>query len=148
MKFLGFFFSYICKVNQKFPKSEKLKSSKTIESLFSDGNTFSKYPLKVFFLEKSDPLGDKNIFWKNQAAFAVPKKKIKLAVNRNRIKRQLRETYRRNKHIIEANSNRKFYMLFLYLGKAKPQYAELDKAMENLLKKLDEWEDGDKNQFR
>jgi len=116
-------------VNQKFPKTEKLKSSKTIESLFSEGKSYSKYPLKIFFLPKEN-------IETNLAAFAVPKRNFKLAVDRNRIKRQLRETYRLNKNIIEGVSGRKFVMLFLYLGKTKPLYSELEKAMVNLLKKL------------
>lgn len=116
-------------MDYRFPKSEKLKSSKTIESLFADGKSYSKYPVKVFFLPKEN-IGT------NLAAFAVPKRNFKLAVDRNRVKRQLREAYRLNKNIIEAVNGKKFVMLFLYLGKTKPQYAELEKAMEKLLKKL------------
>lgn len=116
-------------MDYRFPKSEKLKSSKTIASLFADGKSYSKYPIKVFFLPKEN-------LETNLAAFAVPKRNFKLAVDRNRIKRQLREAYRLNKNIIEAVNGRKFVMLFLYLGKTKPQYAALEKAMEKLLKKL------------
>ncbi len=129
MKLLGFFFLYIYSVNHKFPKTEKLKSFKTIESLFLEGKTFSKYPIKVFFLPKEN-------IEKNLAAFAVPKRKFKLAVDRNRVKRQLREAYRLNKHIIEEGNSKKFVMLFLYLAKDKPQYAELEKTMIAHLKKL------------
>lgn len=118
-------------MNHKFPKSEKLKSSKTIESLFLEGKTHFKYPIKVFFLSKEN-------LEANLAAFAVPKRKFKLAVDRNRVKRQLRETYRLNKHTIEEGSGTKFVQLYLYLGKAKPQYQELEKAMKYLLKKLNE----------
>jgi len=116
-------------MDYRFPKSEKLKSSKTIESLFSDGKSYSKYPIKVFFLPKEN-------IETNLAAFAVPKRNFKLAVDRNRVKRQLREAYRLNKNILEAANGKKFMMLFLYLGKTKPQYAALEKAMEKLLNKL------------
>jgi len=124
------FFLYIYSVNKKFPKTEKLKSSKTIEALFLEGKTYSKYPLKVFFLPKEN-------IEKNLAAFAVPKRNFKSAVDRNRIKRQLREVYRLNKEIEEING-KKFVMLFLYLGKVKPQFADLQKALVKLLKKLQE----------
>jgi len=116
-------------VDQNFPKSEKLKSSKTIASLFSDGKSFSKYPLKVFFLPKENTET-------HLAAFAVPKRNFRSAVARNRIKRQLREAYRLNKNIIENVNGKKFAMLFLYLGKTQPPYSKLDAAMMKLLNSM------------
>jgi ribonuclease P protein component len=116
-------------VNQKFPKNQKLKSSKTIENLFLEGKTHSKFPIKVFFLSKEN-------IETNLAAFAVPKRNFKSAVDRNRVKRQLREAYRLNKQLLEGIHGKKFVMLFLFLGKVKPQYAELENAMVKLLKKL------------
>ncbi len=94
-----------------------------------EGKTHSKFPIKIFFLPK------KNIET-NMAAFAVPKRNFKSAVDRNRVKRQLRETYRLNKQLLDEISGKKFVMLFLFLGKVKPQYAELEKAMVKLLKKV------------
>ena len=76
----------------------------------------------------------------NLASFAIPKRNFKSAVDRNRVKRQLREAYRLNKHLLEEINGKKFVMLFLFLGKVKPQYAEVEKAMVKLLKKL-----GDEN---
>ncbi|MBG44494.1 MAG: ribonuclease P protein component [Aequorivita sp.] len=117
------------RVSQKFPKNEKLKSSKTIENLFLEGKTHSKFPIKVFFLPKEN-------LETSLAAFAVPKRNFRSAVDRNRVKRQLREAYRLNKHLLDEIHGKKFVMLFLFLGKVKPQYAELDKAMVRLLKNL------------
>ena len=116
-------------MSQKFPKAEKLKSAKTIEKLFLEGKTHSKFPIKVFYVSEEN--GENS-----QAAFVVPKRNFKSAVDRNRIKRQLREVYRLNKQMLGENNGRKFVMLFLYLGKVKPQYAELEKAMVRLLKKI------------
>ncbi len=116
-------------MNQKFPKTEKLKSAKTIENLFLEGITHSKFPIKIFFLPKEN-------LENHLAAFAVPKRNFKSAVERNRVKRQLREVYRLNKHLLDEIHGKKFVMLFLFLGKVKPQYAELEKAMVRLLKKL------------
>ena len=116
-------------MNQKLPKSQKLKSAKTIENLFLEGKTHSKFPIKIFFLPTEN-------LETHLAAFAVPKRNFKLAVERNRVKRQLREAYRLNKHLLDEIHGKKFVMLFLFLGKIKPQYAELDKAMVKLLKKL------------
>ncbi len=116
-------------MNQNFPKSEKLKSTKTIENLFLEGKTLSKFPIKIFFLPKEN-------IEANLAAFAVPKRNFKSAVDRNRVKRQLREAYRLNKQMLDEIHGKKFVVLFLYLGKVKPQYAELENAIVKLLKKL------------
>jgi ribonuclease P protein component len=71
-----------------------------------------------------------------QAAFAVPKRNFKLAVSRNRIKRQMREGYRLHKQLLMPNNNQNRALLFLYLGKDKPKYEKLEKAFKVLLKKI------------
>lgn len=113
----------------KFPKHEKLKSRKVIEQLFSEGKSVVKYPLKAFFL----PIDD-SVY--HQAAFAVPKRIFKLAVTRNRVKRQIREAYRLQKSEFQSINGKKFAVLFLYIGKDKPQYDTLVSSMQVLLKKL------------
>lgn len=120
-----------------FPKTEKLKSFKTIENLFSDGKSYSKFPIKIFFLPKDN-------LETNLAAFAVPKRNFKSAVDRNRIKRQLREAFRLNKQILNETEENRFVMLFLYLGKVKPKYKDLDNAMVKLLEKTQEMLDNKK----
>ncbi|MEZ4874516.1 MAG: ribonuclease P protein component [Flavobacteriaceae bacterium] len=112
-----------------FPKEEKLKSRKLIEQLFAEGESFKKFPVKMLFLE-IDSLP------KTQAAFSVPKRNFKLAVSRNRIKRQLREAYRLHKLDIIHNNGKKFALLFLYLGKEKTTYVEIERSLQSLLKKL------------
>lgn len=118
-------------VNQKFPKSEKLKSSKTIEKLFLEGKSLVKFPVKLIFLP-SEPTEI------TQAAFAVPKRNFKNAVDRNRIKRQLRETYRLNKQLLPTNKGLKFALLFLYVSKEKTTFVILEKSVQRLLKFLND----------
>ncbi len=125
---MGSFFLYIYIVDKKFPKQEKLKSTKTISTLFSEGKTYTKFPIKVFFLPVENRV--------NLASFAVPKRNFKSAVDRNRVKRQLREAYRINKHLLNDGHGKKFAILFLFLGKEKPHFAEVEKSLINLLKKL------------
>lgn len=115
-------------MNNKFPKEHRLKSPKTIEKLFLEGKTISKFPIKIFYFSEDAEI--------SLAAFAVPKRNFKSAVDRNRIKRQLRESYRLNRHIIFEENIPKFKMLFLFLGKKKPTYSEIDKAMLILLNKI------------
>ena len=114
-----------------FPKREKLKSKKSIELLFQEGKSLSKYPLKLIYLKKefSDEL-------RFQVGFTAPKKKYKTAVQRNRIKRLLRETYRLNKHIIFNNIEGDFALLFLYLGKGTPSQEQMEHDMKGLLQKF------------
>ncbi|MEM7185134.1 MAG: ribonuclease P protein component [Bacteroidota bacterium] len=112
----------------RFPQEEKLKSRRLIERLFSEGKSISKFPVKLYFL----PVDNVE---KNRAAFAVPKRSFKLAVDRNRVKRQMREAYRHHKHMLSQQNEAKFALLFLYIGKEKPQYSQLESAFHGLLSK-------------
>ena len=116
-------------MNFRFPKSEKLKSRKIIELLFLEGKSISQFPIKVFYL----PIENNE---NTQAGFAVPKRNFKNAVDRNRIKRQLREAYRLQKHLLKNDSGVKFALFFLYIGKEKLPYLKIDNAMISLIKKL------------
>ncbi len=117
-------------MNFRFPKSEKLKSKKKIELLFEEGKSISKFPIKVFFL----PVENSK---KTQAGFAVPKRNFKKAIDRNRIKRQLREAYRLQKHLLKNTTDSRFALFFLYIGKEKLKYSFIEKAMNSLLKQID-----------
>jgi len=116
-------------MNFLFPKSEKLKSKKIIELLFKEGKSVTKFPVKVFFLPMEN---NEN----TQAGFAVPKRNFKNAVDRNRIKRQLRESYRLQKHLLKNEDGSKFAVFFLYLGKEKLPYGSIDRGMRKLLENI------------
>ncbi|WP_034260064.1 ribonuclease P protein component [Altibacter lentus] len=116
-------------MNLRFPKREKLKSRKAIEVLFLEGRSVTKFPLKAFYMPLSEAAA-------NRAAFAVPKRNFKSAVERNRIKRQLREAYRLQKQLLAANNGPKFALLFLYISKDKPQYVLLESSMRTILNKI------------
>lgn len=111
-----------------FPKKEKLKSKKTIESLFVEGKNLREYPIKLIYLKTTNedevPI---------KVGVVAPKKKFKKAVDRNRIKRLLREAYRLNKPLIFNNIEGTYAFLFLYLGNKEPNFAEVDLAMKKVL---------------
>ena len=99
-----------------FSKSERLCSKILIEKLFKSGHTFYLEPFKVFWLETPDLESVSNA----QLLTGVSKKNLKKSVDRNKIKRRIKEAYRLNKQILydtlEIN-NKKFIIAILYTSK-------------------------------
>jgi len=87
-------------------KTEKLKSRKIIELLFSKGKSISKYPLRLVYI-KTDEVDEKLLF-----GVSVSKRNFKNAVDRNYFKRVLRECYRLNKHLLYDNLDKPYAMMF------------------------------------
>ncbi|MDC6365184.1 MULTISPECIES: ribonuclease P protein component [Flavobacteriaceae] len=111
-----------------FQKNEKLKSKKLFETLFADGSSIHKFPVKLLYIPSLFDDGAKI-----KVGVVAPKRKFKKAVHRNRIKRLLREAYRLNKPLIFNNMEGNFAFLFLYLGDKMPNFEEVDGAMKNVL---------------
>jgi ribonuclease P protein component len=110
-----------------FTREERLRSRKAIESLIKEGTTYFSYPLRITWKITSYPQQ-----YPIQIAFAVPKKRYKRAVKRNRIKRLLRETHRLNKHTIYAflaEKNINLNILVVYIGEDILPYHDIDKKM-------------------
>ncbi|RRO20259.1 ribonuclease P protein component [Flavobacteriaceae bacterium 14752] len=115
-------------MNYKFPKSEKLRLKRHIEPLFKSGKTKKVSPLIVKYLKFKES-------GTNLCGVSVPKRKFKKAVDRNRIKRQMREAYRLNKHLIVKDETH-FHMMFVYSTSEKSAYQEIEKALIKLLKAM------------
>ncbi|MEO6290916.1 MAG: ribonuclease P protein component [Ginsengibacter sp.] len=112
---------------------EKLKSSKIIRQIFEEGKSFSHFPFRIIYisLEKNQS--------HLQAAFAVSTKNFKKAVDRNRIKRLMRETYRLQKGTLQSllEINEKYLAAFIiYTGKELPVYDMVLTKMGSLLEQL------------
>jgi len=91
-----------------YPKSEKLKSKKTIDLLFSKGKSVSKYPLRLVYVALEEEIDAKTT-----VGVSVSKKHFKHAVDRNYYKRILREAYRLNKHLLIDTLQKPYgFMLF------------------------------------
>ena len=119
-------------------KSEKLNSKIAIEKLFSGGSkSFSLFPLRVVFMqtEKKEGVADASLL------ISVPKKRFKRAVKRNRVKRQIREAYRKNKHLLlnlleEKEQN--LMIAVIYLSDELIPSAEVEEKLNSLLVRIAE----------
>ncbi|MHA7877964.1 MAG: ribonuclease P protein component [Bacteroidota bacterium] len=90
-------------------RSERLKRRKYIEALFKKGNILNLYPLRMVYLPCST-------LSSHQVLFAVPSKRVRRAVIRNKIKRRMREAYRLHKHCLSSETNVYFLIGYIYTG--------------------------------
>ncbi|MBL7966140.1 MAG: ribonuclease P protein component [Prolixibacteraceae bacterium] len=115
-------------------KEERLCSQKLIGELFTSGESFLSYPLKVVFLKNELPLEHAA-----QVAFTVSKRNFKRSVKRNLLKRRMREAYRLNKPAFFDEITAKkaqIAMMFVFVGKDVVEYSTIEKAMISALKKV------------
>lgn len=111
-----------------FGKEERLKSKKLIEKLYTDGTSIKAFPLRMVYLQT-----EHTSTFPCQVAVSVPKRNFKLAVERNRIKRVLRETYRLQKRIVYDDLKEPYIFMISYIGKEAWDSKELHKKMKKLL---------------
>jgi len=117
-----------------YSAKEKLKSRKLMEELFSGGKSFSVFPVKLFYKEVKEPID-----FPVKAGVGASSKRFKKAVERNRIKRLLRESYRLNKlPLIEfaTREKKQVAVFFLFIDKVLPDYTILQEKMPLLIDKL------------
>ena len=113
-------------------KESKLKSRNVIQQLFSQGKHVLVYPLKAVYIFENEkhPL---------QAGVSASKRNFKKAVDRNRIKRLIREVYRLQKpalenHLIQNKQNLSIFLM--YVGKELPEYEQLKESVEKIIKRM------------
>ncbi|MDD3005621.1 ribonuclease P protein component [Flavobacterium sp.] len=116
-----------------YPKKEKLKSKTTIDLLFSEGNSVSKFPLRLVYVENKEPNAELI-----KMGVSVSKKYFKKAVDRNYFKRVLRETYRLNKHLLIDNLEKPYAFMFFYQTKERLSYQEIEEKTVQLFQKFNE----------
>lgn len=117
-------------------KGERLKKRSAIEDLFQKGKTFTLYPLRIYYLPAQNKEPEESAL---KAGFAVSKRYFKKAVDRNRIKRLIREGYRLQKLPLQKvvdNSGAVLHLFFIYTGKELPDFNLIKEKIGNLLHKL------------
>jgi len=115
-----------------FRNEEKLKKKILISELFASGKSASVFPLKMIYLQN-----DHDSPFKIQAGVSVSKRNFKRAVDRNRIKRLMQESYRKNKYLIYNNEDtKKHIMMFIYQGKDEVSYELMEEKMIQLIEKF------------
>ena len=120
-----------------FGKKEKLVSKKTIDALFSGGNSrsMSAYPLRVVFMRKERSETEEPA----QVMVSVSKRHFKRAVKRNRVKRQIREAYRKHKHALVAQmaaQGRGLLVAVVYVSDKIESTSYIEKSITRLLEKI------------
>ena len=101
--------------------------------LFSEGNSISKFPLRLVYVENKEPNTEQI-----KMGVSVSKKYFKKAVDRNYLKRVLRETYRLNKHILIDNLEKPYAFMFFYQTKERLSYSEIEEKTIQLFHKFNE----------
>lgn len=118
----------------RFTKKERITGEKRMEALFTKGSSFMSYPFRVVYLETTrggtTPLS---------ILISVPKKRMKSAVDRNRMKRLTREAYRLNKHpylFDQLVENRHLDVAFICVADKPCDYAIVEKGMRKAIREL------------
>lgn len=109
-----------------FSRHERLKSKHILASLFEKGSLFVCKPVRIkYLIEPAETFS-------MQAAFSVPKRRFKLAVDRNKLKRKLREVHRLHQHIIKTeliHAKLKISIIYIYNRNEMLDYQTLESAI-------------------
>lgn len=121
-----------------FKKRERIVSRKLIERLFSKGSSFSvsAFPLRIVVMETVRTEDDVPV----QVLVSVSKRHFKHAVDRNRVKRQVREAYRHHKQLLaeKVQQEQTLAIAFIWLADELYESATVEKSIKRLLGKVAE----------
>jgi ribonuclease P protein component len=116
---------------QTFRKDERLSGQKIIERLFSEGKSYSVFPFRIIWLKSTFECD-----FPARIMISVSKKRFKRAVDRNLIKRRIREAYRKNKPDIYAylsHQQVQCAICLIYNAERILDYTEIEEKIKLLL---------------
>lgn len=107
---------------------KRLKGKKQIEILFEEGRSINAFPFRLIFLESSE----------TAIGISVGKKNFKLAVDRNRIKRQMRESAKKIFVPLLNESKNNYNLMLVYIGKEIPEWRQMVNKIKLVAEKFKE----------
>ncbi|MEP7263241.1 MAG: ribonuclease P protein component [Bacteroidota bacterium] len=117
-----------------FPAFERIKSRRIFDALFLHGTALKQYPIQMIWMEvpynAASPV---------KIAVSAPKRFMRNAVDRNRMKRMVRESYRINKHPLQQTltaANKSLVLLFIVQSKTQLSFTETQEKIILLLQRL------------
>lgn len=114
---------------QTFAKAERLHSKKIIQELFTKGSSFYLHPFKIILLLNPDQTTAQH-----QILISVSKRFFKKAVDRNLLKRRIREAYRKEKEGFQVPN--RLLIAFIYTNKLPLPLSDIQQGMNSSLKKI------------
>src|SRR5690554_3315158 len=118
----------------RFPKAQRICNKKDIDLLFSNAQSVRQGSIMLRYAFRESHSDEAQ----QQILIVVPKKRVRSAVNRNKIKRQLREIYRLNKEVLKTADpkGKTLLMACIYTGNEKTGYHELEKHFRQAMEKI------------
>lgn len=120
-----------------FKKEERLNKKKELDHLFNKGSSFFISPFKVIHFEE---IGEKEIIYPSlKVVISVPKRRFKKAVDRNRLKRQIREGYRLNRNFLKlelSTLKKSILLMLIYNSNEQLPYQEIEDKIILILQRL------------
>ncbi len=115
-----------------FRKENKLKSRKIIQQVFAEGKSFAVFPIKAVWIPENQQ-------HHLQTGISVSSRFFKKAVDRNNIKRVIREAYRLQKNSLEElliEKNKRVSLFLIYTGKVLPEYKDIFDSCTAIINRL------------
>ncbi|WP_299156168.1 ribonuclease P protein component [uncultured Tenacibaculum sp.] len=109
-------------------EQERLKSKKLLGKLYEEGKSIKVFPLRMVYIQT-----EHTSKFPVQVGVSVPKRNFKKAVDRNRIKRLLRETYRKEKYTVYDGVDKPYVFMISYIARDEWKYVDLEHKMKKLL---------------